>query len=596
MNRVVFWSTFILISLFALQLWARAGGGGGGGGDKGGDGIGEILYLVVYILVRIPFPFNIIIGGTVLGVAYYAYRVQKQKTFVRNIDWDRQVKNVDGFEAFKGNNPEFDEKAFKEKVHTCFMEIQKAWEKKELGPVRRWISDGVYQRFNMQFRMMDLLKQKNTLESLTVKNIQIDSIESDGAFDIINVAIRAIVVDKFVSQLDPSLNSGGKEEFLEFWSFIRKRGNPEKDAYSENSCPNCSSPLPEGMGEVSKCDACGSIINSGEYDWVLSEITQADDYAARNPKLKKAQEFSQQITELIADNADFSVQLVEDKASNGYLQLTMAIALKDQAAMRRFVNDKVFEKASAAFAPDTVLFNRFYLNDVSLIGVLEEDNRNVLAFSIKSSCQRVKLVNGKVVGKDNSLFSETEIVLMSRDKKSVNQGHSLYSHSCPGCGGPLADTLDVHCPYCGGVLNSTSYEWIITDLLTTGEYQEYRRTHKKEFLVNLDPALVNKLYDVRDYAFNNVMVMIAADGVFDEEEQKFAMELAKKWGYPVSQISSFFQMAMNKTLVIRMPDDAKKQQRIYKLMVKAAMADNTMAPEEQKLLDDVRGYYKIEVS
>ena len=41
---------------------------------------------------------------------------------------------------------------------------------------------------------------------------------------------------------------------------------------------------------------------------------------------------------------------------------------------------------------------------------------------------------------------------------------------------------------------------------------------------------MSKLYDVRDYAFNNVMVMIAADGVFDEEEQKFAPQLAKKWG------------------------------------------------------------------
>lgn len=143
------------------------------------------------------------------------------------------------------------------------------------------------------------------------------------------------------------------------------------------------------------------------------------------------------------------------------------------------------------------------------------------------------------------------------------------------------------------MLNSTSHEWIITGLLSIDEYQQYRKDHKRSYVVNYDPLLVGKLYDVRDYAFNNVMVMIAADGIFDEGEQEFAMKLAKKWGYPVAQISSFFQMAMNRSLVIRMPEDQKKQLKIMKLMEKAALADGTISPEEQQLLDEVREYYKI---
>jgi Tim44-like domain len=593
------WLAMLLVilpfMLFAQDLWARAGGGGGSSGG-GGDGGGlEFAFYMLYLLIRLPFPLNIIVVGSICGVGYYFYKQNKKRTFVRNIDWDKQVKSVKGYDQFRENNPDFDEKAFKEKVHKSFTQIQKAWEAKDLKNVRQWLSDGVYQRFHIQFNMMNLLKQKNTIEKLNIKNIQIDSIETDGNFDIINVAIRATVTDRFVSELDPSLNSGGAEEFMEYWAFIKKRGVASKDMYGdENSCPNCASPLPTaGLGESCKCEACDSIINSGEFDWILSEITQADDYASRHPKLMKSPSLNSRIRKLISENADFSVQLVEDKASNGYLQMVMAIAMKDPSIMRRFVNDKVYDKAMESFAPNTILFNRIYLNDVSLIGVMEQDEKNILAFSIKSSYQRVGLDNNKVVSKDASLFSETEIILMSRDQSTLSTAHSLYSHNCPNCGGTIEDTLDVECPYCGSILNSTSYEWIITDYLSVEEYDAYRKENKSQFLYNLDPALVSKLYDVRDYAFNNVMVMIGIDGVYDDQEEKFAQELAKNWGYDPNQIVSFFDMAKNGSLVIRMPTDPKAQKRIYKLMEKAAAADNVIAPEEATLLNEVKSRYNI---
>ena len=45
------------------------------------------------------------------------------------------------------------------------------------------------------------------------------------------------IVDKFISEKYKSLNSGGAETFVEYWSFLRKRGVEEKDMYSTNNCP-----------------------------------------------------------------------------------------------------------------------------------------------------------------------------------------------------------------------------------------------------------------------------------------------------------------------------------------------------------------------
>jgi hypothetical protein len=99
------------------------------------------------------------------------------------------------------------------------------------------------------------------------------------------------------------------------------------------------------------------------------------------------------------------------------------------------------------------------------------------------------------------------------------------------------------------------------------------------------------MYKVRDYAFNNILIMIAADGVFDAEEIDFAKKMARKWGYAPSKIEGMLDMAANNQLVLRMPEDRKDIEKIYKLMVKTAAVDGNVSPEEQALLDSVRQQY-----
>ena len=52
---------------------------------------------------------------------------------------------------------------------------------------------------------------------------------------------------------------------------------------SGRACPKCGAPL--AGGEMLKCRYCGALVCSGEYDWVLGEITQLEEWrpAARAP-------------------------------------------------------------------------------------------------------------------------------------------------------------------------------------------------------------------------------------------------------------------------------------------------------------------------
>ena len=182
---------------------------------------------------------------------------------------------------------------------------------------------------------------------------------------------------------------------------------------------------------------------------------------------------------------------------------------------------------------------------------------------------------------------------MSRDKNAAQSKGSLYAHSCPSCGAPVSNSLRIECEYCGVPMNSTGSEWIITDVMSVAEYEEYLRTNRDAVSYSVGARLVDTLHDVRDFAFNNVMVMIAADGVYADEERRFAEELAKKWGYDITRLEPFFAMARSGSLVIRMPEDMKKRRKIYALMKKAAEADANVSPEEKQLLESIGREYGI---
>jgi len=346
------------------------------------------------------------------------------------------------------------------------------------------------------------------------------------------------------------------------------------------------------MGDSGKCQYCGAFVNSGEFDWVLAEITQQDDYLYSAFAAKKTATLSAKVKELIGENADFAVEEIEDKASNGYLQVLTSIALQNPSIMRRFIKDQAFNKLTSRKDSENIFYNRLYLNDVSLIGVRQENDKNILLVGIKSTFQRVKLLSdNKAALIDPAMATKNEVVVMERSIQTEASKGSLYAHHCSTCGAPLKDSLDIACPYCNAVLNSSKNEWIISDILSMAEYADYYSQNSKDFAYKIDPSLTDDLATVKDFAFNNMMIVMASDGVFADDEKELATELAKKWGFKADSIQLMFDMARAGRLVIRMPEDSGKRKKIYLLMEKAANADGNISNEEQQLLDYIKETY-----
>jgi predicted lipid-binding transport protein (Tim44 family) len=583
------WIVSICLAFIAVQAIASAGGGGGGGGGSS-DSDGGIFEICIYILYLIPFPYNIIAIGILFLIAFLT---RKKVRAISGLNKIASFDDVDQTPSelpvdFMQRNPEFTQEGFNTKVQTAFMAIQDAWMKMDLTGVRKWITDGVWQRFNTQFLMMQIIGQKNIMSDIKVKKVLIDDVQQDGNYDIINVGIHFTMMDNFITEKNPDLNTEGYLENVEYWTFIRKSGVKEKDMFHSENCPSCGAPLPKNMGEVGKCENCGVITTLGDYDWVLSEITQAADYANDNQKLEKNGKLTQRIREAMRRDTDFSVQFIEDKASNAYMQMLSAEVLKKPERMRRFVDAALFEKFSEQIKNEPQLaFNRLYLNNVTLMDFYQKQGKDNMVLGFKRTAQKLTMADGNISRFDYAMYTTNEIMIMSRDMGAGQPKGSLYAHSCPSCAGPIADTLDLKCVYCGAELNSTKNEWIITGLMNASEYSDIAEEEQLPLITNVGVKDLDPLFKVRDYAVNNVMMIIFADGKMEESELAFALKLMKKLGYDSKKIGGFISLGQNRQLTLRLPEDKKSAQKVYDIMFKAANADGEIHQTEKLILDDV---------
>ncbi|MHB8259576.1 MAG: TIM44-like domain-containing protein [Bacteroidia bacterium] len=451
--------------LVAQNIFARAGGGGGhssshssshssGGGDFSGSGIvGGLLGGPSYIVL-------LIIGAVIYFLI--KYYMKKNKTgsallsaFGEDDDGDS------GSLAPVTSNLSFPEGLDKEKVSTSFLSIQEAWQAKDLKKVRKWISDGAYQRFNAQFAMMNKLSQVNKLTNIKIDSVALANEGKDGHYLTADVAVSFTMDDEFISEKYPSFNQKFKgESAVEYWTFIKRNdAQANKNLYNDNNCPNCGAPFDVSMGEISRCSACGTLTNNASFDWVLSEITQQDDYNGGTNFSKLAE-----LQELTKNDSLFSVQRIEDVASNVFMQIMEVMSGEPERKLARFAD----EETKQAILKDkkdqgNFIFDRLYLNDVDLKDFQIANERLNLIFSLKATYQRVQ-AGEKLKLIDNDMVTKNHTMTLSKNIKALQtaEKETVFSYECATCGGPFTDTTNDICPYCGAAVVDFNRNWVLT--------------------------------------------------------------------------------------------------------------------------------------
>lgn len=447
--------------LASTYMQARLGGGGGhssnhsGGGSGGGDGIGGLIWIIFRVL-----GFK---GIVVLVVIYLLYQ------------WytNRNKKN-NSSDSFTGNNfansptsqdLDFPEGLNSEKVKTAFFEMQNAWQNQDLSSVRKWMSDGLYQKLSVQLKMMEKLAQHNKMDNIRIQNISVANIFSYNDYQITDIQIDFMLNDTFYSDKFKSMNESYDNDYAtEYYSFIKKGNKIETDSnlYSGNNCPNCGAQLAINLGDICRCPNCKTLTNNPEYDWVLCEITQGENYNDESQL-----NYDEHMKELTKFDDDFNIQTLEDIASNVTMQILDVLTGGKTIKLERFahknLNDSILTLKEKSFK--NVVFDRLYLNEVTTQNYSEtDDNKLEVDFYVEACGKRVYLENDKLKTIDNDFTTfRIYLSLLKNIQTNVSTAKDVvYSYECSNCGAPYDDSTHDTCNYCETVVVDESKNWILS--------------------------------------------------------------------------------------------------------------------------------------
>lgn len=181
-----------------------------------------------------------------------------------------------GLAAIRAHDPAFNIEEFTQRVQRVFFIVEEAWSQREPGTSRQVMADNLWQEHQVQIQGYVNAHKHNMLDNLSVANIWPVAAHSDTSFDLVTVRIVAASTDYDVDDATGRLVRGNKDikQWQEDWTFQRSSSATTQVGGTTlgSKCPNCGAPLDVDL--TGTCRYCKTLIMSGQYDWVLSRISQ----------------------------------------------------------------------------------------------------------------------------------------------------------------------------------------------------------------------------------------------------------------------------------------------------------------------------------
>jgi hypothetical protein len=190
------------------------------------------------------------------------------------LDPNLELQRAQLMEAHPGMNFEVAVTRFIHIYHT----LQKSWSEQDLEQLRPFETDSLFQNHRYWVEEYQRQNLRNVLNEVTLDNFELVKIRSDKFYDAITCRLFASMID-FTQDEHGHVLCGSpsrSSRFSEYWTFVRGRGAVE-NTKGDAVCPNCAAELNITM--AGECEYCSSKLTSGQFDWVLSEIQQDEEYA-----------------------------------------------------------------------------------------------------------------------------------------------------------------------------------------------------------------------------------------------------------------------------------------------------------------------------
>lgn len=388
---------FILSILLACSLAEAAMGVGGGSWDwdsGSGGGGGSFSPGAILVIILILVAFYMVRANSGGGQNDFKFDPSPISNTELHPSW--RMKGISGSAAAE---------ELERKLESVFVAIQTAWSDGSMDPARAVLSDGDYHRFQLQLRMNALQVIRNTVENPALLQATLVQERTFGKYLSADFLMEGSAVDSTLRLDTGELIRGGNSiRFNEVWSFTRLANVSGEALKTMAGCPKFGASLSNSGG--THCSQCSALLNSGELDWVLAEITQPIEWRKREDG--SLWEFYDRLPALSGKDAAawLSLQELEDRASVVFIRFH-ADQVQDQ--VKAFIRVKF----SGSELPETQVSNR----------------ERYLVFS-----KALKAGIGKA---------------------------GLSSLSCPNCAAPIGTSDQARCVYCAVELASPETGWTL---------------------------------------------------------------------------------------------------------------------------------------
>ncbi|EOQ89428.1 hypothetical protein LEP1GSC202_0959 [Leptospira yanagawae serovar Saopaulo str. Sao Paulo = ATCC 700523] len=340
----------------------------------------------------------------------------------------------------------FDFLLFKEKVTAITEKTVLAWDHGNMEPVRNFLSAAVYQRFSIQLQLMRLVDGEiNRMKGFSVLSVQIIDFIIESDYLTLHLKLKCKTKDNTFPKQTPeleiqkSLDHTKFSTYEEIHSYTRKLNTITKPKIDliHDLCPSCGATA-KYSHHTNKCEYCGGIFNSGEADWVLTEITQTVEWdSAKNPKLQSLPK-------------NVATQILEDRAATIFWKYLHFQSIENSQILKR-------ETASAT---DTDL---------------GDSRKEPMHSPVVGSCHLVKYENEITpqmtcevrwsVARKKGLLPEhrrSHISLVLPKERAKTLGFSEYS--CENCGAPFPEVGASECSFCRKPIPKTVSDWLFQSI------------------------------------------------------------------------------------------------------------------------------------
>ncbi|MBL7554421.1 MAG: Tim44 domain-containing protein [Bdellovibrionaceae bacterium] len=167
------------------------------------------------------------------------------------------------------------------RAEQIFVELQKAWSQKNWNLARPYETDTLFHTHMFWIEDFKRNGQTNHIENPKVEKLEPIAVYKDKYYASFTFRIFAQMID-YTLDKEGKVIRGNKRRpvhFSEYWTFIKGINNNQKSPKTQDFhlCPSCGAQLKIEMSGI--CEFCGTKVTLGQFDWVLSQIEQDEEFS-----------------------------------------------------------------------------------------------------------------------------------------------------------------------------------------------------------------------------------------------------------------------------------------------------------------------------